>query len=124
MTSSTSNTCAALGMASQFTIPMVWDSVDCITYLFEQAAAHSRSRKGRLMTRLELARTRRHEARLVRQFDRVLVTSDVDRHALTDLALRFTFRVSRSLQLATCNPSTSSGRRFEPETITVMPNKE
>ena len=33
----------------------------------------------RLMARLDLARTRRHEARLVRQFDRVLVTSDVDR---------------------------------------------
>ena len=92
--------------SSQFAIPIVWDSVDCITYLFEQAAAHSRSCKGRLMARLELARTRRHEARLVRQFDRVLVTSDVDRQALIDLALRFTFH----------------GSRFEPETITVIPN--
>jgi len=113
---------ARLRTGSRFAIPMVWDSVDCITYLFEQAAAHSRSRKGRLMARLELARTRRHEARLVRQFDRVLVTSDVDRQALTDLALRFTFRVSRSVQLATCNPSISSARRFQRETITVIPN--
>jgi glycosyltransferase involved in cell wall biosynthesis len=64
------------------TVPVVWDSVDCISYLFEQAAARSSSRAGRLGARLELARTRRYEGRLVGQFDRVLVTSALDRDEL------------------------------------------
>ncbi len=66
-------------------IPMVWDSVDCISYLFEQSAKSSRSAFGRLVTRLELARTRRYEARLLHTFDRTLVTSPVDRAALASL---------------------------------------
>jgi glycosyltransferase involved in cell wall biosynthesis len=70
---------------TQYPIPVVWDSVDCISYLFEQAARDSRSLQGRLMTRLELTRTRRYEGWLVGQFDRVLVTSPVDQEALTQL---------------------------------------
>jgi polysaccharide biosynthesis protein PslH len=66
-------------------IPVVWDSVDCISSLFEQAAANSRSVFGRWMTRFELGRTRRFEGYLVRQFDRVLVTSPADKQALLDL---------------------------------------
>ena len=67
-------------------IPVVWDSVDCITYLFEQAARQSQSASGRLMTWMELGRTRRHEGRLVSQFDQVLVTSQTDKTALEDLS--------------------------------------
>ena len=66
--------------------PVVWDSVDCISHLFEQAARSSRSLFGRLVTRLELSRTRRYEGWLVGRFDRVLVTSTVDRQTLTSLA--------------------------------------
>lgn len=69
--------------------PVVWDSVDCISHLFAQAAQHSRSRRGRIMTRLDLARTRRHEAMLVAQFERVLVTSQVDKAALEALVRDF-----------------------------------
>jgi sugar transferase (PEP-CTERM/EpsH1 system associated) len=65
--------------------PIIWDSVDCISHLFAQAAAQSRSRKGQLMTRLELPRTRRHEGWLARQFDHVLVTSAADKAALESL---------------------------------------
>ncbi len=65
---------------------VIWDSVDCISHLFEQAAHSSRSLFGRLVTRLELNRTRRYEGRLVGQFDRVLVTSPVDKNALEHLA--------------------------------------
>ncbi len=67
-------------------LPVVWDSVDCISHLFEQAARSSRSLFGRLVTRLELGRTRRYEGWLVGRFDRVLVTSTVDRQALMNLA--------------------------------------
>ncbi len=65
--------------------PLVWDSVDCISHLFAQAASHSRSLKSRLMTRLELPRTRRYEGWLAQQFDHVLVTSPVDKAALDGL---------------------------------------
>lgn len=65
--------------------PVVWDSVDCISLLFEQAQAHSASRFGRMMTRFELPRTRRYESQLLTQFDPVLVTSPVDRQALLNM---------------------------------------
>ncbi|MDT8306169.1 MAG: glycosyltransferase [Anaerolineae bacterium] len=65
--------------------PIVWDSVDCISHLFRQASEQSSTRSRRLMTRLELERTARYEAELIRRFDHVLVTSPVDRQALLDL---------------------------------------
>ncbi len=68
---------------------VVWDSVDCISHLFAQAAAISRSAKGRLMTRIELPRTERYEAHLVRSFDQTVVTSAIDKAALVALAERF-----------------------------------
>ena len=65
--------------------PVVWDSVDCISYLFEQASGQSRSSFGRLITSLDLNRTRRYEGRLPAQVDHVVITSQVDRQALLDL---------------------------------------
>ncbi len=66
-------------------IPVLWDSVDCISMLFEQAAHHSRTRFGRWATRFELPATRRYEGWAVGQFEQVLVTSSVDRAALEQL---------------------------------------
>jgi len=66
-------------------LPIIWDSVDSISFLFEQAVASSRTLRGRLMTRLELGRTRRHEAWLVGQFERTLVTSLLDKAAFVGL---------------------------------------
>lgn len=68
--------------------PVVWDSVDCISLLFEQAARHSRSRFGRWVTRFELPRTRRYEAQAVQRFAGVLVTSPKDKAALEALPKR------------------------------------
>jgi sugar transferase (PEP-CTERM/EpsH1 system associated) len=67
-------------------VPLVWDSVDCITHLFDQAAARSQRKVSRWLTRFELGRTRAYERNLIGQFDRVLVTSQVDRQALLSLA--------------------------------------
>lgn len=67
-------------------VPVVWDSVDCISYLFEQASAHSTDGFGRFITRFELGRTRRMEGKLVGEFDHVLVTSETDKKALLELA--------------------------------------
>jgi glycosyltransferase involved in cell wall biosynthesis len=65
--------------------PIVWDSVDCISYLFEQAARQSRSGFGKLITGLDLNRTRRYEGWLPTQVDHVVITSLADRQALLDL---------------------------------------
>ena len=67
-------------------IPIVWDSVDCISHLFRQTASKSGRRFNRWLTQFELHRTERYEAHLLSQFDRVLVTSSIDRDALTKLA--------------------------------------
>ncbi len=69
-------------------IPVVWDSVDSISHLFEQASQTSRSLQGKLMTRLELERTRWYEGMLVNHFERTLVTSPIDKSALEDLAVQ------------------------------------
>jgi glycosyltransferase involved in cell wall biosynthesis len=69
-------------------IPVVWDSVDCISHLFEQASQQSRSLRGRMMTRIDLNRTRRYEGWLVHQFDQVVVTSPADCVAFAQLASR------------------------------------
>ena len=68
--------------------PVVWDSVDCISHLFRQAATQSTGRFSRWVTRLELPRTERFEGWLAWQFDAVLTTSAADRRALLDLATR------------------------------------
>jgi glycosyltransferase involved in cell wall biosynthesis len=66
--------------------PIVWDSVDCISHLFAQAAAQSASARGRWMARLELSRTRRAEALLPNLFDQTVVTAASDAAALRSLA--------------------------------------
>ena len=66
-------------------VPVVWDSVDCITHLFRQAANRSATRLGRWLMRFEVGRTEKHESWLINQFDRVLVTSPVERAALLSL---------------------------------------
>ncbi|MFZ6028787.1 MAG: glycosyltransferase [Chloroflexota bacterium] len=68
------------------TIPIVWDSVDCISLLFRWASQHSRSLFGRLLTRFEVGRTAHYEGHLLEPFQRVLVTSPIDRQALGELA--------------------------------------
>ena len=65
--------------------PVIWDSVDCITLLFRQAATGSKSLIKRLVTRLDLPRTEAYEGWLARQFDHVAVTSALDQKAMAAL---------------------------------------
>jgi len=67
-------------------VPVVWDSVDCITLLFQLAAAQSAGRLSRAIAWLESARTEAYERQAVKEFDKVLVTSRVDGEALRALA--------------------------------------
>lgn len=66
-------------------LPIVWDSVDCISHLFRQAAKQSKQLPSRLLTRLELGRTAKYEQWLLHQFKHVLVTSPTDKAALIGL---------------------------------------
>jgi sugar transferase (PEP-CTERM/EpsH1 system associated) len=70
-------------------VPRVYDSVDCISLLFEQAARIGAQLRSRLMTALDLARTRRYEAWLLTQYDQVVITSQRDKDALKRLARRY-----------------------------------
>ena len=86
-------------------IPIVWDSVDCISLLFKGAYRSCRSGFGRWITRFELPRTRRFEGFLVKQFEHVLTTSPQDKRALEELGDQYS-RAS--------NPAASN--------VTVLPN--
>ncbi len=66
-------------------LPVVWDSVDCISHLFQQAVAKGGSSIGRLRNWLELDRTRHYEGWLLDKFDHLLVTSPLDKQALLAL---------------------------------------
>ncbi len=67
-------------------IPIIWDSVDCISLLFRWASQRSKSLFSRFLTRFELGRTERYEGSLIEKFERVLVTSPIDKQALLELA--------------------------------------
>ncbi len=67
-------------------LPRVFDAVDSITLLFEQAARQAPGLSQRAMAIAELRRTRRFEARAPWQFDRTVVTSPLDRDAFVRLA--------------------------------------
>lgn len=84
--------------------PLLWDSVDCISDLFEQTLAQSASPRARAMARVELPRTRAYEARFVRLVDHCVVTSPRDREQL--------------LRLAGGTPADASA----PPSISVVPN--
>ncbi|MEM7130836.1 MAG: glycosyltransferase [Chloroflexota bacterium] len=95
-------------------LPVVWDSVDCISHLFAQASASSRSLKGRLMTSLELGRTQQYEGWLVNQFDHTVVTSKVDAEMLGNLAIK---------SWADRNHQNGTNHRQNPEKcVEVVPN--
>lgn len=67
-------------------LPIVFDSVDSITLLFEKVRQAGPTWRSRLLANLDLARTRHYEARLLERFARVLVTSPRDREALAKLS--------------------------------------
>ncbi|MGE3840914.1 MAG: glycosyltransferase family 4 protein [Vicinamibacterales bacterium] len=83
--------------------PVVWDSVDCITSLFRRAARESPTARVRLAARLELRRTPGFERRVASRFNRVLVTSEVDRRELVALGAE-------------------GVPPLDPERVTVVPN--
>jgi len=66
-------------------VPVLWDSVDCISLLFKHAARDSRSAFGRWIGHIEIGRTEAFEGRMLRSFDGVIATSKGDAEALSAL---------------------------------------
>src|SRR5207302_7866853 len=64
----------------------VFDSVDSISLLVERTMRPSHSLGQRLLSRIELGRTRRYESQILQRFERVAVTSAEDAQALRGLA--------------------------------------
>ncbi len=67
-------------------VPIVFDSVDSITLLFEHVRRSGPTWSSRLKAGLDLARTRRYEGHLLERYRRVLVTSPCDRDALDKIS--------------------------------------
>jgi glycosyltransferase involved in cell wall biosynthesis len=67
-------------------LPMVWDSVDCISHLMRQASQNSHGVKSRVIALLETRPTERYERLGLQTFDQILVTSPKDREELLALA--------------------------------------
>ena len=66
-------------------LPVVWDSVDCITHLFRQVVKQSGNTMKRWRSQFDLKRTERYESWLPTQFEQVLVTSSADKDAFVSL---------------------------------------
>ena len=66
--------------------PIVFDSVDSISLLFEKVLNAAPTWRSKLMAIVEQDRNRKYEARLLEWFSRVLVTSPQDKATLTALS--------------------------------------
>jgi len=66
--------------------PIVFDSVDSISLLFERVSSSGPTWRSRLLANLDLERTRRYEGHLLDRFPRVLVTSPKDKEAMVRLS--------------------------------------
>ena len=88
-------------------VPVVWDSVDCISDLFRHAALQGRTARVRWAAKLELPRTERYEGAVAPRFARVVVTSEADRQGL----LRLVARTADTAAVAAVS-----------ERVTVVPN--
>jgi glycosyltransferase involved in cell wall biosynthesis len=69
-------------------LPIVFDSVDSISLLFELTRRSGPNWRSRLVAKVDLGRTRRYESHLLERYPRVLVTSSRDKEALVQLSTR------------------------------------
>lgn len=69
--------------------PLVWDAVDCISLLYQQAATAGPSRFVRAITTLDYNRMQQYEANVLAQHVHTITTSERDRQELLDLSHKF-----------------------------------
>ena len=91
--------------------PLVWDAVDCISLLSEHTMRSGPDMKVRAVAALELKRTRRYEAQLLKKLPTVIVTSERDRQAMLELVRSQTTSMAREEDVARAEQS-----------ISVLPN--
>lgn len=80
-------------------LPLVFDSVDCISLLFERVLRRGGSVAVRAVALLDLARTRRYEADCLASFQQILTTSPEDRWALQTLASQFGYEDTAPIEV-------------------------
>src|SRR5581483_9351996 len=73
-------------LPDQFSIPAVWDAVDCISLLYEHGARFGATPLLRLIGTFEARRTRAYEHTQLWRFRQILVTAERDRQALLAIA--------------------------------------
>lgn len=66
-------------------LPVVFDSVDCLTSLFSQMACEKRNPISKLVMMEEAVKLRRYEPRVLRRFARVIITTESERSALLEM---------------------------------------
>lgn len=66
-------------------VPVVWDTVDCISLLLAEMARAPQAVHVRAIRMIDQSRTRRYEAQLLQRFSQIVVTSARDAAALWDL---------------------------------------
>jgi glycosyltransferase involved in cell wall biosynthesis len=91
-------------------IPRVFDAVDSIAHLFAQASQSAPQFSQRFAARLEVERTRRFEHLAVLQFDRTVVTSEIDAQA---------FRVAAGAAKVCIVPNGVDLEYFQPSSAAV-----
>lgn len=96
-------------------LPIVFDSVDSISLLFEKVLKDAPSLKSRLMAAFDLKRTQYFEGSLTRRFAEVAVTSEVDRQAL--------IRLGSSEDCITVIPNGVDLEYFQPQKLERDPLK-
>lgn len=66
-------------------LALVWDSVDCISALFEKTRTKSAKFRNRIVSQIEHQRTRAWESELIRKLPETVVVSDAERCAMLAL---------------------------------------
>lgn len=77
---------AAVFLNKRPDVPVVFDSVDCLTGLFDQVAKTGANALKRLVALEETWKLRHYEPRVAAQFDGVLVTSGIEKQALNEIS--------------------------------------
>ncbi|MHB1456445.1 MAG: glycosyltransferase [Armatimonadota bacterium] len=67
-------------------VPVVFDSVDCLSALFEQMSkSNQHSMASRLTMKEEAWKLKHYEPRMLGRFDRILTTTDIERQAILNM---------------------------------------
>jgi polysaccharide biosynthesis protein PslH len=83
--------------------PVLLDSVDSISLLFDRTLRSGPSLKSRIMAFIDIGRTRRYEAEYTARYDRVVVSSPEDAQALEQLQTRFSRKKPHTKAIVVAN---------------------